>query len=100
MSGASRVYLHDDSRREFSIWRSAVQPQPFWLGASESATLAAADPELYLYLISYSDLLQISGTIRLNQVHISLDGFDDRVQTPLEYVTEWRMQTVQLLQPR
>jgi hypothetical protein len=67
----------------------------------ESATLAAADPELYLYLIRYSDLLQISGTIRLNQVHISLDGFDDRVQTPLEYVTEWRMQkAVQLLQPR
>jgi hypothetical protein len=31
MSGASRVYLHDDSRREFSIWRSAVQPQPLWL---------------------------------------------------------------------
>ena len=26
-------------------------------------------------------------------------GFDDRVQTPLEYVTEWRMQkAVQLLQ--
>jgi hypothetical protein len=85
-------------RREFSIWRSVVQ-QPFWLGARESATLAAADPELYLYLIRYSHLLQISGTIRLNQVHISLDGFDDRVQTPLEYVTEWRMQkAVQLLQ--
>ena len=50
-------------------------------------------------MIRYSHLLQISGTIRLNQVHISLDGFDDRVQTPLEYVTEWRMQkAVQLLQ--
>jgi hypothetical protein len=48
----------------------------------ESATLAAADPELYLYLIRYSHLLQISGTIRLNQVHISLDGFDDRVHVP------------------
>jgi hypothetical protein len=84
-SGASRVYLHDDSRREFSIWRSAVQPQPFWLAAGESATLAAADPELYLCLIRYSHLLQISGSIRLNQVHISLDGFDDRVQTQLEY---------------
>jgi hypothetical protein len=48
----------------------------------ESATLAAADPELYLYLIKYSHLLPISGTIRLSQVHISLDGFDDRVHVP------------------
>jgi hypothetical protein len=61
-----------------------------WLGAGESATLAAADPELYFYLITYSYLLQISGTIRLTQVYISLDGFDNRVQTPLEYVTEIR----------
>ena len=33
-------------------------------------------------MIRYSHLLQISGTIRLNQVHISLDGFDDRVHVP------------------